>query len=453
MDAITKFVPAAQGDGQAQRLRFVEMSDQTTALLRAFWPVVAANLPAILDAFYDHIGAFPELAALIGGHRDRLKSAQTKHWAHLFAGRFDAEYVASVEAIGHAHNRIGLEPRWYIGGYSFVLQRLLAVAARQKRWQAAGSGNLCAAISAAVLLDIDFAISTYQQAMLRERQRRQEIVADAIASFDAAMQGALGAVDAAAVELQGTAVTLNQAVGVAATQTEGVIEAAQAATSNVHAVASAADQLSASISEIGQQVTQSRNVNQSAVDESQNAENSMQELTGVAGKIGHVVKLISDIASQTNLLALNATIEAARAGEAGKGFAVVASEVKNLAGQTGRATEEITTQVQAIQDETRRSADIIGRISGTIGRMSEVATTIAGAIDEQNAATQEIARNVQEAADRTSSVSSLIDGMTESTTSTRDAAESVLTASGELGRQAQILRREIETFLKRVADA
>jgi methyl-accepting chemotaxis protein len=452
MDAIAKFEEGSR-DAQMQRLRFVEFSPEAAGLLRAFWPLAATQLPTILEAFYDHIAGFPELAKLIGGHRDRLKRAQTQHWSHLFAGRFDDEYVASVNAVGHAHNRIGLAPRWYIGGYSFVLQRLLAVAARQKRWSPAATGQLCAALSAAVLLDIDFAISTYQTAMLAERQQRQEKVGAAIAGFEAVMHQALDAVDRAAVDLQGTATLLDRNMGAAKTQSDGVSDAAQRATDNVHAVASAAEELSTALAEISHQVTQSKEVSVSAARQASDAEVSMQGLTDVAEKIGHVVKLISAIADQTNLLALNATIEAARAGDAGKGFAVVAAEVKNLAGQTGRATEDIETQVAAIQAETRKSVELIGAITGIITRVSDVAGTIAGAVEEQNAATQEIARNVQEAADRTGSVSNLIGDMAAGAASTQDAASQVLRASGELGEQAQTLRREIEAFLARVAEA
>ncbi|WP_245293399.1 methyl-accepting chemotaxis protein, partial [Methylobacterium sp. CCH5-D2] len=102
--------------------------------------------------------------------------------------------------------------------------------------------------------------------------------------------------------------------------------------------------------------------------------------------------LISQIAGQTNLLALNATIEAARAGEAGRGFAVVAAEVKELAAQTARATEEISTQIGRIQGSTDQAVGAIGGITGRIRDLSGVANAIAAAVEEQGAATQEIVR-------------------------------------------------------------
>jgi methyl-accepting chemotaxis protein len=113
-------------------------------------------------------------------------------------------------------------------------------------------------------------------------------------------------------------------------------------------VASASEELAASIGEIGRQVTQSSRITAKAVDDAKHTDSIVHALAEGAEKIGAVVSLITDIASQTHLLALNATIEAARAGDAGKGFAVVASEVKSLATQTGKATQEIGAQIMQI---------------------------------------------------------------------------------------------------------
>src|SRR5690606_15317887 len=121
----------------------------------------------------------------------------------------------------------------------------------------------------------------------------------------------------------------------------------------VQTVASAAEELSASIGEISRQVSQATGVAARAVENARRTDMTVRALSEGATRIGQVVELISNIAGQTNLLALNATIEAARAGEAGKGFAVVASEVKNLAAQTSKATEEIGSQITQIQAATR----------------------------------------------------------------------------------------------------
>jgi methyl-accepting chemotaxis protein len=173
----------------------------------------------------------------------------------------------------------------------------------------------------------------------------------------------------------------------------------------------------------------------------------VQSLAETAGKIGEVVKLISDIASQTNLLALNATIEAARAGDAGKGFAVVASEVKSLANQTAKATEEIAAQIAAIQKVTQDAVTAIKEIGGTIGEVSAVATSIASAVEEQGAATQEITRNTLQAAQRTKDVSETIGGVTAGADATGEAAQKVKSAAEALGAQAEQLRSRVNGFL------
>src|SRR5690606_35034300 len=142
-------------------------------------------------------------------------------------------------------------------------------------------------------------------------------------------------------------------------------------TQNVQTVASATEELSASIHEISNQVTESNRIVGDAVTQANDTNDRVRALAAAATKIGDVVDLINAIASQTNLLALNATIEAARAGDAGKGFAVLASEVKNLATQSAHATDEIGGQIRAIQESTESSASAIQSISQTVHRVSE----------------------------------------------------------------------------------
>jgi methyl-accepting chemotaxis protein len=221
----------------------------------------------------------------------------------------------------------------------------------------------------------------------------------------------------------------------------------------VQTVAAAAEQLTASISEISRQVAQSAQRSGQAVADAQRTDVIVRALAEAAEKIGHVVGLISNIAGQTNLLALNATIEAARAGDAGKGFAVVASEVKSLANQTAKATEEIGAQIGQIQAATQEAVLAIQGITGTIEEVSAIAVSIAAAVEEQGAATGEIARNVQQTAKSARDVTTNIAGVNRAATETGLAAGQVLDAAGDLSRQAEQLTREVGGFLAEVRAA
>ena len=261
-----------------------------------------------------------------------------------------------------------------------------------------------------------------------------------------AVAGAASGLDGAARAMAGTAgQTTEQATSVAATASEASL--------NVQAVAGAAEQLAASIAEITQQVGQSTRIAAHAVQDVRRTDEVVRTLSSGAASIGEIISMISGIAAQTNLLALNATIEAARAGEAGRGFAVVASEVKNLAGQTARATEDISRQISGIRDATRLAVTSIEAIGATIAEVSQISDSIAHSVQAQSAATSEIARNVQQAATGTQRVSETIAAVNDGAVGTVTVAEEVRSAADQLSRQAGHLKVEVESFIRAVRAA
>jgi methyl-accepting chemotaxis protein len=269
-------------------------------------------------------------------------------------------------------------------------------------------------------------------------------------NFESNVKTVVESVASASTEMEMSARTLSDTAEQTSGQSTAVAAASEEASTNVQTVAAAAEQLAQSVEEVGRQVQQSSNIARNAVDQAQKTNEEVEGLASAAEKIGEVVGLINDIASQTNLLALNATIEAARAGEAGKGFAVVATEVKSLADQTATATDEISSQIGAIQSATEHAVEAIKGISGTINELSEISAAIASAVEEQSAATREIAQSVEQAAAGTADVSQNITGVTSGAQQTGDAASQVLEAASELSKQAETLRGQVDGFLLEV---
>jgi methyl-accepting chemotaxis protein len=287
-----------------------------------------------------------------------------------------------------------------------------------------------------------------QEAQKRQAEaERRAALLDLARAFEGSVRGVVAAVAASAKEVQLSASTVRQTAEQTSREAVTVADAADAASHTVQNVASASQELSSSIREISRQVAISSTVASQAVQEAERTNQTVGVLADSARKIGDVVKLISAIASQTNLLALNATIEAARAGDAGKGFAVVASEVKSLATQTAQATEEISIQIQAIQQATGSAVTAISGIGQTIGTINDIATNIAAAVEQQGAATEEIARSVDQVAQNTGAVSHGIAAVKGGASDTDRSAEHMLSAAVDLSQQSDTLRREVDSFL------
>ena len=287
----------------------------------------------------------------------------------------------------------------------------------------------------------------------QERAMRARRIEDSIARFENMVGQSMTELNNMAANLNDTANEMTLAAGETNTQSDQVASAASLASTNVNTVAAATEQLSASIGEITRKVSDASQISSSAVAETERTNEQMQALAQSAEKIGEIVTLIRDIAEQTNLLALNATIEAARAGDAGKGFAVVASEVKSLANQSAQATEEISTQVQEIQQSSSAAVEAISRVIGLISNLSESSTMIAGAVEEQSAATSEISRNVQDAATGTEEVTSSIAHVNEATIKTSAAAENVTGTASRMNDSVSTLRSQVDAFLTEVRSA
>lgn len=431
-----------------ERLDFMGVDERMRAALRELRPSIADSIGPALDVFYKKASQTPATSRLFSDarHIEHAKSKQIEHWQVIAAAEFGSEYAGKVQAIGRTHARLGLEPRWYIGGYALITEQLLsAVIAdkwpgilRRSKEQARDMSEAVSAMVKAVMLDMDLAISTYIDALEEERQKAEQLRLEsernqsaALAALTAALKGLASGdlatrvteplapeyatlksdFNATVTSLQEVIATIQRSSRSVSSSTREISAAADELSQRTEKQAASLEQTAAALDEITATVKSAADGSANARDLVATARSDAQDGGGVVKKaveamgniessseqIAQIITLIDEIAFQTNLLALNAGVEAARAGEAGRGFAVVASEVRALAQRSADAAREIKALIVTSTGQVKDGVDLVAetgryfeRIAAQISDIATVVSEIAGGAEQQVTALQEI---------------------------------------------------------------
>ena len=291
---------------------------------------------------------------------------------------------------------------------------------------------------------------------LDEAQKKiaeQQKLETEIHEFEAKISNIMQYVGNATQNLYVASERMNSIVGDVSQRASEVAHASSETSENVQSVASAAEEMSASVNEISEQTELFTATIKDAVVQMENADKTSVLLDNATHRIDEIVDAIQNIAGQINLLALNATIESARAGEAGKGFTVVANEIKQLANQTGKATKEISDNITNIKQVAHAVIGALGAIKEAIISINGISTTIHTSVEMQSDATRDIARNMVQASSGTNLIDQSINEVSDFSREAIGSANETMELSKQLNEHAEVLTKEIETFLKNVRAA
>ena len=473
------------------RLSFIQLDGDTRQALAKAQPVIEGALSSSLDAFYAQVRSYPSVSRFFSSEQmiAGAKSGQSSHWSQISSARFDTNYTDSVKRIGATHARIGLEPRWYIGGYAIVLDGIVKAVVRdheKKRNRFAKTdngealGQTLGAVVKAALLDMDFVISIYLEAAEKARQEADALRKEAEAvqkrvvettaqslsrlaegdlttrieidfpgdyaqlkdDFNAAMKGLeeamkevaenVGLMRAGATEISGASDDLSN-------RTER-----QAA--SLQQTASALDEITVTVTRTAEGSQKAHQVVGTAKQDAQrssevvaDAVTAMGEIEASSDQISRIIGVIDEIAFQTNLLALNAGVEAARAGDAGRGFAVVASEVRALAQRSADAAKEIKTLISSSTQQVKNGVKLVGQtgevLNDIVGRVSEIAELM-----------NEISASAREQATTLGEVNSAVNQMDQTTQQNAAMVEESTAACHHLTTEAEKLMTLVSRF-------
>ena len=479
----------------SERLAYIGLDSKAMAALRTSRPVIDKEIAGVLDEVYTQIRSNSKTKNLFSdsSRMDWAKSRQVEHWGRIAQGDFGEHYASAVNTVGKVHARVGLEPRYYIGSYALIVERLIGKIV-EKSWPkgifgkpAPGLDELTGQISGVVkaaLLDMDLAISVYidsseemrkaaEAKALENERKAAEIRDSALQMIGEALSGLadgdltqrltgelpeefakLGAdFDVAAEHLSDFALQIKAISAETASSANEIMAGSQDLSNRTEQQASALEETAATTEELAASVKSSAQASRQAVsyaDEARavaeeggkivgHAVDAMARIEQASAKITEITSVIDEIAFQTNLLALNAAVEAARAGDAGKGFAVVAAEVRTLAQRSSEAAKDIGGLISTSTVEIGQGVKLVREAGSTLVRIVDASTKVLGTVSEISTATAEQANGIDEMAQA-------VAHMDEMTQQNAAMAEESAAASSQLSQQVQRLHQQVERF-------
>ena len=474
----------------SKRLDFMNFDAQSRDMLRQMRPLIQENIGPALTAFYEKVRSTPETARFFKNEAliSSAKGRQESHWNSLASAEFDDSYAQAVLAVGNTHARIGLEPRWYIGGYALVSEALINAVIndhsssfmQRLRSNPAELGKMVGVLMKAVFLDMDLAISTYLEALERDRQKaeadRQDMSEKQSEALDCltdvlselASGNLTTRIDQPlAPEFDSLKTNFNQAAGKLDEVVTRVVTAMSVIESGNRELAQASDDLArrtetqaasleettAALAQItgGVQstpsgVSRARNVAQNSSNEAaatseivSRSKVAMDDIKKSTGQIGQITDVIDEIAFQTNLLALNAGVEAARAGDAGRGFAVVASEVRSLAQRASESAKDIKRLIDHATTTVAGGATLVINTDEALGRF-------VSQVDEINIVISKIAETAEDQATGLTEVNTAVGELDRATQQNAAMVEQATAATQSLANEAEKLAAALRFF-------
>jgi methyl-accepting chemotaxis protein len=434
----------------AQRLTNFGLDEHARVLLRRLASLIEPIVGPAIDQAIAGAMKIPGIGELWRRHGAEMRRIEVEQFTALLNAKFDDGYLEQCRATVDQETALGFESRARIT-CGAALARLASRVIAKQSWR--GGVERAAVLSQAIMFDL-ITTSTYNLQIDESAEIvRRKKIDEAIAAFSTSIGGVLDSIKATSGSLISASSAMESTAADVVRRLRLSSEATAQTSDNVHSAASASDQMAQSIEEIGRQTASGLEKARSAAAQTGNTNKVMIDLDKATEQIGSVVQLISKIAAQTNLLALNATIEAARAGEAGRGFAVVAMEVKNLASQTSRATEEISTQIGAIQQATKATVREISSIGESIAELTETATAIDGAVDEQASTTLQIAERMKDAASSTARATAEMVAVEKASAGSADSIRDLVAWTERLSAAAREMEKSVDDFFSRVRAA
>ncbi len=481
-----------------QRLDFIGLDDKRLASLGKIQASIGKHLGPALALFYEKLATVPAVASFFEGkpQMDRAKDRQDGHWGLLASGRFDEHYLEASRKIGLRHARIGLEPRWYIGGYGLIVETLLkgVVTDVLAEWAAEQKpgllrprpdtgkvaeqlGESLGALVKTVMLDMDLAITVYFEKLTEESAERDRLAKAKIEAavsmtgatlkslakgdltariddeFDAEFQQIKDDTNAVADQLERIVLQLREmsrslksATSEILAGTNDLADRTTRQAAMIEQTSAAMEQLKHTVTENAGRVEQASAMAQAASDLAAeggvvmvDANGAMERITASSSKISNIIGMIDDIAFQTNLLALNASVEAARAGEAGKGFAVVAVEVRRLAQNAAQASRDVKELIDRSEIEVKGGTQLVAEATAKLQRIVQ-------SVQENGALMRDIAEATGTQASAIEEITIAVRQMDEMTQHNAALVEETNAATEQTEGQACDLDRMVEVF-------